>query len=253
MSLIPWLSVKKYNKKIKLKYKENRMNRHIKKISNVTIVGSMSALVIATLTGCGDTPKEESPKEPTVAETIQKDGATITIKESIENNKTTYKILDEIPSVKTRVILQDVNGTERILSDAEVDKLVKEEEAKIEAGTSNLMKNPDEVSSGGGMGLAGTLLAGAAAGMLGAALMNKLSNNQNYQQNRRRSYSSPSAYSRSQSSFGGRKAGSMSKPGASPRKSTTTRSSTRSSGFAKRTTSTRSTTRSSRRSSGFGG
>jgi len=109
MSLIPWLSVKKYNKKIKLKYKENRMNRHIKKISNVTIVGSMSALVIATLTGCGDTSKEESPKEPTVAETIQKDGATITIKESIENNKTTYKILDEIPSVKTRVILQDVN------------------------------------------------------------------------------------------------------------------------------------------------
>ena len=116
-----------------------------------------------------------------------------------------------------------------------------------------MTKNPDEVSSGGGMGLAGTLLAGAAAGMLGAALMNKLSSNQNYQQNQRRSYSSPSAYSRSKSSFGGRKAGGMSRPGASANKSTT-RSSTRSSGFAKKpSTPARSTTRSSRRSSGFGG
>lgn len=228
------------------------MNRHIKKISNATVVGSLSALVIASLTGCGDAPKEE-PKEPTVAETVKKDGATITIKESIENNKTSYKILDEVPSVKTRVILQDVNGTERIMSDAEVDKLVKDEEAKIEAGTSNLTKSPDEVSSGGGMGLAGTLLAGAAAGMLGAALMNKLSNNQNYQQNQRRSYSSPSTYSRSKSSFGGRKAGAMSRPGAAPRKSTTS-SSSRSSGFAKKpSTPARSTTSSSRRSSGFGG
>lgn len=233
------------------------MNRHIKKISNATIVGGMSALIIASLTGCGDEPKEEEkPKEPTVAETVQKDGATITIKESMENNKTTYKILDEIPSVKTRVILQDVNGTERIMSDAEVDKLVKDEEAKIEAGTSDLTKNPDEVSSGGGMGLAGTLLAGAAAGMLGAALMNKLSNNQNYQQNQRRSYSSPSTYSRSQSSFGGRKAGGMSRAGSSPSKSTTssTKSTTRSSGFAKKpSTPAKSTTSSSRRSSGFGG
>ncbi|HIM94227.1 MAG TPA: hypothetical protein EYM49_04200 [Campylobacterales bacterium] len=230
------------------------MNRHIKKISNATIVGGMSALVIATLTGCGDAPKEEEkPKEPTVAETVQKDGATITIKESIEDNKTTYKILDEVPSVKTRVILQDVNGTERILSDAEVDKLVKEEEAKIEAGTSNLTKNPDEVASSGGMGLAGTLLAGAAAGMLGAALMNKLSNNQNYQQNQRRSYSSPSTYSRSQSSFAGRKAGAMSRPGSSPSKSTTTKSSTRSSGFGKKPSTPARSTTSNRRSSGFGG
>ncbi len=225
------------------------MNKHIKKISNATVVGSMSALVIATLTGCGgDAPKEE-PKEPSVAETIKKEGATITILDV--NN--TYKILDEVPSVKTRVILQDENGSERILSDAELEKLIKEEEAKIEAGTSNLTKSPDEVASAGGMGLAGTLLAGAAAGMLGAALMNKLSNNQNYQQNQRRSYRSPSTYSRSQSSFGNRKAGGMSRPGSSANKATT-RSSTRSSGFAKKpSTPAKSTTRSSRRSSGFGG
>ena len=229
------------------------MNKQIKKVSNYAIAGGMSALVIATLTGCGDAPKEEEkPKDPTLAESIQKDGATITIKESLEkdSNVSTYKIIDEIPSVKTRVILQDVNGTEKILTDAELDKLIKDEEAKIEAGTSNLTKPPEEVASGGGMGLAGTLLAGAAAGMLGAALMNKLSNNQNYNQNQRRSYSSPQSYSRSQSSFANRKPGAMSRPGASrPSKSS---SSSKSSGFGKSSPST-SKSSSSSRSSGFGG
>ncbi len=224
------------------------MNNKIKKISNYAIVGGMGALVMATLTACGEAPQEK-PKDPTLAETVKKEGATITIQESIDkdSNKSTYKILDEVPSVKTRVILQDVNGTERILSDAELEKLIKEEEAKIEAGTSNLTKNPDEVASSGGMGLAGTLLAGAAAGMLGAALMNKLSNNQNYQQNQRRSYRSPQAYSRSKSSFGNRKIGGMGKStGNSPTKSTT--STTKRSGFGKSSTAS-----SSARSSGFGG
>ena len=221
------------------------MNKHIKKISNATIVGGMSVMLIASLTSCGDAPSEEKAKEPSLADSVKKDGATITI---LDANKT-YKIIDEVPSAKTRVILQDANGTERILSDAEVDKLIKDEEKKIEAGTSNLTKPPEEVKDSGGMGLAGTLLAGAAAGMLGAALMNKLQNNQNYQQNQRRSYSSPQAYSRSQSSFGNRKAGSMSRPGTAPKRSTTSSSTTRRSGFGKTSTSTSSSTR----RSGFGG
>lgn len=215
------------------------------------MVGGMGALVVATMQGCGEPPKEESKTaEPTVADAVKKEGATITILDA--NN--TYKIVDEVPSAKTRVILQDVNGSERILSDAELEKLIKEEEAKIEAGTSNLTKSPDEVSDAGGMGLAGTLLAGAAAGMLGAALMNKLQNNQNYQQNQRRSYSSPQAYSRSQSSFGNRKAGGMSRPSASssPSKSTTTSSATKRSGFTKSSTPASSSS-STTRSSGFGG
>jgi len=222
------------------------MNKHIKKISNATIVGGMSAMLMATLTGCGDTQKEEKAKEPTLSESVKKEGATITILDA--NN--TYKIIDEIPSAKTRVILQDANGTERILSDAELDKLIKEEEKKIEAGTSNLTKSPEQVTDSGGLGLAGTLLAGAAAGMLGAALMNKLQNNQNYQQNQRRSYRSPQAYSRSQSNFGNRKAGSLNRPNTPPKR-TTTSSSTRRSGFGRPSTS--SSRSSSTRRSGFGG
>jgi len=232
--------------KIKFLNEEIELNKQVKKISNYAMVGGMGALVVATLTGCGgDAPKEEEKKDPTLAETVQKEGASITIQE--DANKT-YKIVDEFPSSKTRVILRDANGTERILSDEELDKLIKDEEAKIEAGTSNLTKPPEEVAQSGGMGLAGTLLAGAAAGMLGAALMNKLQNNQNYQQNQRRSYSSPQAYSRSQSSFSNRKAGSMSRPGASSASKSTTPSSTRS-GFGK---SSSSSAASSSRSSGFG-
>ena len=222
------------------------MNKHIKKISNATMIGGMTAMMIASLTGCGDAPQEEKKAEPTLAESVKKDGATITI---LDANKT-YKIIDEVPSAKTRVILQDINGSERILSDAELDKLIKDEEKKIEAGTSNLTKSPEQVTDSGGMGLAGTLLAGAAAGMLGAALMNKLQNNQNYQQNQRRSYRSPQAYSRSQSNFGNRKPGSMSRPGTAPKRSTTS-SSSRRSGFGKPSTPARSS--SSTRRSGFGG
>jgi len=192
------------------------MNRHIKKISNFAMVGSMGALVIATLTGCGgDAPKEAPKAEEKPA--IQKEGATVTIEEKPVG---TFKIVDEIPSVTSRVILRDVNGTEKILSQAEIDKLVKEEEAKVDAGTSNLTKAPEEVASSGGLGLAGTLMASMAAGMLGAALMNKLSNNQNYQQNRRTSYRSPATYSRSQNSFSkARAANSASKSSSSPKKS----------------------------------
>jgi len=178
------------------------MNRHIKKISNATIIGSMGVLVLASMQGCGgDTQQAQQPNSS--QQNVVKEGATVTIQESLnkDTNKTSYKIIDEVPSVNTRVILRDVNGTERILSQAEIDKLVKEEEKKVDAGTSNLTKNPEEVRDSGGLGLAGTLMASMAAGMVGSMLMNKLMNNQNYQQNRRTSYRSPSTYSRSQSSF----------------------------------------------------
>jgi len=218
------------------------VNKHIKKISNYAMIGGMSAVVIATLTGCGsDTPKEEPKAEEKPA--IQKEGATVTIKESLvkDSNKTTYKIIDEVPSVTSRVILVDVNGTEKILSQAEIDKLVAEEEKKVDAGTSDLTKNPDEVKESGGLGLAGTLMASMAAGMLGAALMNKLSNNQNYQNNRRGSYSSSSTYSRSQNSFSKARANNAAAKASGA---------TKRSGFGK---STPAKSSSSTRSSGFGG
>ncbi len=211
------------------------MNRHIKKISNATLIGSMGALILTTMQGCGDNSQNSSQPEQSSQTAIQKKGATVTIQEitNKDTNKSTYKIIDEVPSVNTRVILRDANGTERILSQAEIDKLVKEEEKRVEAGTSALTKKPEEVKDSGGLGLAGTLMASMAAGAIGAALMNKLSNNQNYQQNRRASYSSPSVYSRSQSNFS--RARSSFSSSSSRRATTTSSSTTRRSGFGSRT------------------
>jgi hypothetical protein len=216
------------------------MNRHIKKISNATIIGGMSAMVIATLAGCGESEnRQQQPQQPEPAKSMVKEGATVTIEEKPVG---TFKIIDEVPSVSTRVILKDVNGTERILSQAEIDKLVKEEEAKVDAGTSNLTKPPEQVTDSGGLGLAGTLMASMAAGMVGSYLMNKLMNNQNYQQNRRTSYRSPSTYSRSQSSFSKARANNAAAKRAS---------SSRRSGFGSKKSPTSS--RSSSGSRGFGG
>lgn len=176
----------------------------MKKISNTTMVGGMSAVIIATMTGCDDGSVAQQPvQEPVQQQSMVKEGATVTIEEKPVG---TFKIIDEVPSVSTRVILKDENGTERILSQDEIDKLVKEEEAKVDAGTSALTQSPDQVQEAGGLGLAGTLMASMAAGMVGAMLMNKLMNNQNYQQNRRTSYRSPSTYSKSQNSFSKAKA-----------------------------------------------
>ena len=173
------------------------MNKHINKISNYAMVGGLSAVAVVGLQGCGEsTPVQEPVKQE---QSVVKEGASVTIEKQADGS---YKILDEFPSVKTRIILIE-DGVERILSQEEIDKLVKEEEARVEAGTSNLTKSPEEQASagGGGLGLAGTLMASMAAGMVGAMLMNKLMNNQNYKQNRRTSYKSPQTYSKSQNSF----------------------------------------------------
>ena len=193
------------------------MNKHVKKISNYSMVGGMSMMVVATFTGCGDDAAVQQQQQQQVQQqqSVVKEGATVTIEKQADGS---YKILDEAPSVRTRIILIE-DGKERILSQEEIDKLVKEEEARVEAGTSKLTQDPAKVEESGGMGLAGTLMASMAAGMVGAFLMNKLMNNQNYQQNRRTSYKSPSTYSRSQNSFKKAAATNNSSKSSSPKKS----------------------------------
>ncbi|TQV63483.1 MAG: hypothetical protein FNT15_03610 [Sulfurovum sp.] len=172
--------------------------KYIKKISNYAIVGGMGALVIASLSACSDAPQDESKTgSNTISDAANKEGAFVIIEEKPAK---TYKIIDEYPAEKTTIILRDENGTDKILSQVEIDKLVKETEAKIDNNTSNLTKPASEVSSGG-MSLGETLLASAAGAMIGAYIGNKLFNNQNYNQNRQMNYRSPQTYSRSVSSF----------------------------------------------------
>jgi len=191
---------------------EKNMNKHINKISNYAMVGGLSAVAVVGFAGCGDAAGDMNSAQQQ-EQSIEKKGASVTIEKQADGS---YKIIDEFPSASTRVILKE-DGVERILSQDEIDKLVKEEGAKVDAGTSNLTKSPEEVRESGGMGLAGTLMASMAAGMVGSMLMNKLMNNQNYKQNRRTSYKSPSTYSKSQNSF--KKNAAASKSRASSKKS----------------------------------
>jgi len=118
------------------------MNKHINKISNYAMVGGLSAVAIVGLQGCGEsTPVQEPVKQE---QSVVKEGASVTIEKQADGS---YKIIDEFPSVKTRIILIE-DGEERILSQEEIDKLVKEEEARVEAGTSNLTKSPEEPVQG---------------------------------------------------------------------------------------------------------
>ncbi|MFV0481801.1 MAG: UPF0323 family lipoprotein [Campylobacteraceae bacterium] len=162
--------------------------KYIRKISDYAIAGGIGAVALFGLVGCESNDK-------TTQEVAQKQGAFVIIEETSPG---VYKVLEEYPSDVTRVVLKDINGTERILSQAEIDTLLKAEETKINDGTSSLTNS--QVSSGT-PSLGSVILASAAGAILGSWIGGKLFNNQNYQQQRQTNYKSPQTYSRSVDSF----------------------------------------------------
>lgn len=168
--------------------KHRRKKYFLKKVSNYAVVGGLGASLVLGLSGC-----EQKPKEDTFTQASQKQGAFVIIEKDPSGS---YKIVDEYPSSNTTIILRE-NGKDRILSQEEIDKLVKEEASKIDNGTSNLT-NPNGM---GGLSLGEALLASAAGAIIGSFIGNKLFGNSNYEQNRRTSYKSPSTYSKSVDSF----------------------------------------------------
>ena len=183
--------------------------KYIRKISDYMIAGGMGVLVIASMQGCDQ--KEEN--KNVLADAAKTHGALVIVDESPTGE---YKIAEEYPSSTTRVIVRKPDGSERILSQTEIDALVKEEAAKIDNNPSALT-NPS--MSSGQMGLGGILLSSIAGAMIGSWIGNKLFNNQNYQNQRAASYKSPQAYSRSTTSFN------------KPMSTSSTSSTTKSSGF----------------------
>ncbi|MEA3432971.1 MAG: UPF0323 family lipoprotein [Campylobacterota bacterium] len=164
--------------------------KYINKLSTVATATGLGALLATGITGCGDNTQQQQ-------EQAQAKGAFIIIEESAPGK---YKIKDEFPADETRIVLKKLDGTEKVLTKPELDALIKEEAAKIDDGTSNLTKeNPPQASQG--MGLGETIMASMAGAMLGAWIGNKLFGNQNYQNNRKAGYKSPSTYSKSQKSF----------------------------------------------------
>lgn len=174
--------------------------KHINTIKNYAMVGGLGVMAVFGLNAC-DSDNNNNNLNSTLQNT-QKNGAFVIIEEQFDGS---YKVLEEYPSEQTRVMLKDKNGGERMLSQAEIDELIKQEEGKINAGTSELT-NPN----GGGLGLGGAILASAAGAILGSYIGNKLFNNPNYQANQQRNYKSPQAYERSQNSFNNKNATSTS-------------------------------------------
>ena len=171
------------------------MQKYLKKISDPRIVGifSKSGLGLAAIlliTGCDSQNTQDA--QGGISEATR-NGATVTIEQQADGS---YKILEEIPSAQTRVILKEKDGSERILSQQEIDAIIAEESKKIDNGTSQLT-NP----TGAGLSLGETILASAAGAVLGSWIGSKLFNNQNFQTQQRASYKTPQAYERSQSSF----------------------------------------------------
>jgi len=181
--------------KILTKLKAEKKKNYIKKISDYSIVGGLGAVLVFGLVGCDNTNQQQNQSNGAVSNASVQQGAFVIIEQATDGS---YKIADEFPASKTTIVLRTPDGNERILSQEEIDKLVKEEEAKIDAGTSSLT-NP-ELSSGG-MGLGGVLLSSIAGAMIGSWLGNKLFNNQNFQNQKAAQYKSPQTYSKSQSSF----------------------------------------------------
>jgi hypothetical protein len=176
--------------------------KHIKKITDYSIVGGMGAVMVASLTGCEGMDNGMAPnmqqQQGTMQEASQKQGAFVVIEEVAPKQ---YKIVDEFPSKETKIILKTLDGKEKILSKEEMDALVKEEAAKIDAGTSELTQEQQVSSGSGGMGLGGIILSSMAGAMRGSYIGNKLVNNQNYQNNRKAGYKSSQTYNKSKSSF----------------------------------------------------
>ncbi|HFS82749.1 MAG TPA: hypothetical protein ENK71_02160 [Epsilonproteobacteria bacterium] len=167
--------------------------KYIKKLSDYAIAGGVGAILVAGLAGCQQKSEENAEQSNTQAK-----GAFVIIEETAPGK---YKIKDEFPSDETRIVLKKLDGSEKVLTKEELDQLMKEEEAKIDNGTSDLTKPQEAQVSSQGMGLGETILASMAGAMVGAWIGNKLFGNANYQNNRKAGYKSPSTYSRSAKSF----------------------------------------------------
>ena len=177
--------------------------KHIKKFKELASKGALAAIMATGRAGCNSSGGEQANTA------VVKQNATV----FIEKTDRGYKIADEFPSNETRVFLREKdaegNMNERLLSQAEIDKLLKEENAKLDAGTSNLTNGNAQMSSGG-MSLGEALLASAAGAIIGSWIGSKLFGSPGFNAARQGAYSNPSTYSRSQSSFGGAKTGAAS-------------------------------------------
>ncbi len=164
----------------------------LRTFSKAALAGGLGAFLVTGLTGCGGGDNQQAQEQ-------QKAKGAFVIIEEVAKGK--YKVKDEFPADETRIVLKQLNGKERVLTKEEMDKLLKEEKAKIDNGTSPLIQPNGEAQMSSGMSLGEAILASAAGAIIGSWIGNKLFGNPNYQNNRKAGYKSPTTFTRSQNSF----------------------------------------------------
>lgn len=158
---------------------------HIKKAVSYSMVGSLGLTVVAGLQGCAPDVPEQPAQQPQSQQEIaqlEQDLQTqnyFLVIEQISANPDKYELAERHQTTgATRAVLKGMDGSERVLSNEELTALAQAEAAKVEAGTSELTKEPT-ASSGGGLGLGEMILASAAGSLIGGMLANRLANNAN--------------------------------------------------------------------------
>lgn len=163
--------------------------KHISSIAGGVALGSAGLIMMSLISGCESKHEEQKQQNKFLIIEQQADGK--------------YTIVEEMPTDgPSRAIIRekDADGkvTERILNEEEMKALASEEYKKVENGTSETVSNNQ---SGGGMGLAGTILAAAGGALMGNMIANSLMNNKNFSRNA--ASANQSAYNRSAPSAGG--------------------------------------------------
>ncbi len=150
------------------------------------------------LQACNDA-EEKAPSNPngTISDATKSEQGQFLIIKQTAKDPDAYIIEEKHPSsTGTRAILKDMEGNERMLTEEELKKLAEAEAAKVENGTSNLTQTPQANSPG--LSLGETILAGAAAGLIGGMIANKLAGNSNFQQHQQVQQQQTSAYQQRQ-------------------------------------------------------
>ena len=94
--------------------------RYIRKISDYMIAGGIGVMVIASMQGCD----QKDSNKNALTDAAKTQGALVIVDEISPGQ---YKIAEEYPSSTTRVIVRKPDGSERILTQTEIDALVQEE------------------------------------------------------------------------------------------------------------------------------
>ena len=156
--------------------------KHIRSFSDVTIIGSMSAIVVGALSGCTQTDDSINQNKFVIVKEIAPNQFTVIEEQAING--------------PTRVVVKSVDGSMRELTPSEIQTIANDEYKKVEDGTSEAIQN----NNGGGMGLGSTILAVAAGSILGNMIANQLMGNKNFQRNNRAASSHARAFKRDQRS-----------------------------------------------------